>query len=204
LLYAPLADRLKGYILLQLQSRGEAWYVIPTESKRTYLANGETAYAVMSKLGLGITNANLKKIPVGLDSRIVDTDSDGDGLGDKLEEGLKTNPHNIDSDADGYDDFDEVTHDYSPLGKEKNIYDQSLVNNLKGTILLQVEEKGQAWYVHPVNGRRYYMKDGPSAYEIMRFLSLGITNTDLSQIPVSSFSAGVPTTIGSRCNTDCS
>jgi chitodextrinase len=194
---APLADRLKGYILLQVQSRGEAWYVIPTESKRTYLANGETAYAVMSKLGLGITNANLKKIPVGLDSRIVDTDSDRDGLGDKLEEGLKTNPNNIDSDGDGYDDFDEVTHDYSPLGKEKNIYDQSLVNSLKGKILLQVEEKGQAWYVHPVNGRRYYMKDGPSAYEIMRFLSLGITNTDLSQIPVSSFSAGVPTTIGS-------
>ncbi len=189
---APLADRLSGYILLQVQSHGEAWYVIPTEAKRTYLANGETAYAVMSKLGLGITNNNLKKIPVGIDSRIVDIDSDGDGLGDKLEEGLKTKPNNIDSDGDGFDDFDEVTHDYNPLGKEKNIYDQALINRLKGKILLQVEEKGQAWYIHPVNGHRYYMKDGPSAYEIMRFLSLGITNDNLNQIPVSSFSAGVP------------
>ncbi len=189
---APLADRLKGYILLQVQSHGEAWYVIPSESKRTYLANGETAYAIMSKLGLGIKNADLKKIPVGIDSRIIESDSDGDGLGDKLEEGLKTNPYNIDSDGDGYSDFDEVTHDYSPLGKEKNIYDQALVNRLRGKILLQVEERGQAWYINPVNGRRYYMKDGPSAYEIMRFLSLGITNTDLTQIPVSNFSAGVP------------
>ncbi len=192
---APLADRLKGYILLQVQSRGEAWYVIPSESKRTYLANGQVAYSIMSKLGLGITNANLQKIPVGIDSRIVDIDSDGDGLGDKLEEGLKTNPNHTDSDGDGYDDFDEVTHDYSPLGKAKNVYDQALVNRLKGKILLQVEEKGQAWYVHPVNGRRYYMKDGPSAYEIMRFLSLGITNADLSQIAISSFSAGLPNTV---------
>lgn len=190
---APLADRLKGYILLQVQSHGEAWYVIPSESKRTYLANGETAYGIMSKLGLGIKNSDLQKIPVGIDSRIVDIDSDGDGLGDKLEEGLKTNPNNIDSDGDGYDDFDEVTHDYNPLGKEKNIYDQALINRLKGKILLQVEEKGQAWYINPVNGHRYYMKDGPSAYEIMRFLSLGITNDNLNQIAVSNFNIGTPT-----------
>lgn len=198
---APLADRLKGYILLQVQSHGEAWYVIPSESKRTYLANGETAYVIMSKLGLGIKNADLKKIPVGIDSRIIESDSDGDGLGDKLEEGLKTNPYNIDSDGDGYSDFDEVTHDYSPLGKEKNIYDQALINRLRGKILLQVEEKGQAWYINPVNGRRYYMKDGPSAYEIMRFLSLGISNTDLTQIPVSNFSAGVPTSSDTQAPT---
>ncbi len=191
---APLADRLKGYILLQVQSHGEAWYVIPNETKRTYLADGPAAYNAMSKLGLGITNANLKKIPVGIDSRIVDIDSDGDGLGDKLEEGLKTNPNNIDSDGDSFSDYVEVVNDYNPLGKEKNVYDQALINRLKGKILLQVEEKGQAWYIHPVNGHRYYMKDGPSAYEIMRFLSLGITNDNLNQIPVSSFSTVVPTT----------
>jgi chitodextrinase len=189
-----LSDRLGGYILLQVQSHGEAWYVIPTEAKRTYLADGPAAYNAMSKLGLGITNTNLKKIPVGIDSRIVDIDSDGDGLGDKLEEGLKTSPNNIDSDGDSYSDYQEVINDYSPLGKEKNVYDQALINRLKGRILLQVEEKGQAWYINPVNGHRYYMKDGPSAYEIMRFLSLGITNDNLNQIPVSSFSAGVPTT----------
>lgn len=191
---ASLAERLRGYILLQVQSYGEAWYVIPTESKRVYLANGQVAYNVMSKLGLGITNANLNKIPVGLESRFVETDSDGDGLGDKLEEGLKTDPYDVDSDNDGYDDYDEVSHDYSPLGKPKNVYDYQLVNRLKGRILLQVEERGQAWYVHPVTGRRYYMKDGDSAYQIMRYLSLGITNQDLNNIPVSTTNfGGTPT-----------
>jgi hypothetical protein len=58
----------------------------------------------------------------------------------------------------------------------------SLTERLEGKILLQVEERGEAWYVH--NGLRYYMKDGATAYEMMRFFSLGITNKDLEQIPV--------------------
>ncbi len=55
-------------------------------------------------------------------------------------------------------------------------------NRLKGKILLQVEEHGEAWYVHPETCRRIYMKDGDAAYSIMRFLSLGITNADLWKI----------------------
>ncbi|MCX6746130.1 MAG: SH3 domain-containing protein, partial [Candidatus Parcubacteria bacterium] len=39
---------------------------------------------------------------------------------------------------------------------------------LKGYILLQVQEHGEAWYVNPTNFKRYYMKDGPTAYEMMR------------------------------------
>jgi len=31
------------------------------------------------------------------------------------------------------------------------------------------------------------MKDGPAAYQIMRFLSLGITNDDIRKIDVGSF-----------------
>jgi len=53
---------------------------------------------------------------------------------------------------------------------------------LEGKILLQVESRGEAWYIH--EGKRYYMKNGQQAYEIMRFLLLGITNSDLRQIPV--------------------
>ncbi len=55
-------------------------------------------------------------------------------------------------------------------------------NRLKGKILLQVEEHGEAWYVHPDTCRRIYMKDGEAAYAIMRFLSLGITNSDLLKL----------------------
>jgi hypothetical protein len=60
--------------------------------------------------------------------------------------------------------------------------DNSLANRLKGKIVLQVESRGEAWYIDPSDGKRYYMRDGEAAYQIMRFRSLGITNTDLSKI----------------------
>lgn len=58
-------------------------------------------------------------------------------------------------------------------------------NRLAGEILLQVESVGEAYYVDPVKCRAIYMADGAAAYEIMRFLGLGITNEDLAKIPVS-------------------
>lgn len=60
--------------------------------------------------------------------------------------------------------------------------DYNLVERLKGRILLQVEEKGEAWYVNPDDGIRYYLKDGPTAYKLMRQFALGISNEDLSKI----------------------
>lgn len=63
--------------------------------------------------------------------------------------------------------------------------DTKLRDRLKGKILLQVESKGEAWYIY--NGKRYYMKNDHQAYQIMRFLSLGITNNDLAKIEVGEF-----------------
>jgi hypothetical protein len=60
--------------------------------------------------------------------------------------------------------------------------DLGLADKLKGRIVLQVESRGEAWYINPADGKRYYMKDGDSAYEIMRFLSLGITDANLEAI----------------------
>jgi uncharacterized protein YkwD len=51
-----------------------------------------------------------------------------------------------------------------------------------GYILLQVESHGEAWYVDPVSGNRYYMKDGPTAYEMMRTFGLGMTEADYVQL----------------------
>lgn len=53
-----------------------------------------------------------------------------------------------------------------------------------GRILLQVEEHGEAWYVVPEIEQRYYLRDGDAAYEALRLFGLGITNDDLSKIPV--------------------
>ena len=58
-----------------------------------------------------------------------------------------------------------------------------IANRVKGSILLQVEQHGEAWYVHPEKCRRIYMEDGNSAYEIMRYLSLGISKSDLEKMP---------------------
>ncbi len=179
-----LVNRLNGYILLQVQNAGQAWYVDPKTDLKYYLPDGTAAYSALRKFGLGITNADLSKIPVGIESRFQDTDTDGDGLPDKLEEGLGTNPNNPDSDGDGYSDLTEVQTGYNPLGSGKLTFDTTLANRVKGKIVLQVQSKGEAWYINPKDGKRYYMKDGGAAYQIMRFLSLGITNSDLRTIPV--------------------
>ncbi len=179
-----LVNRLKGRILLQVEKAGQAWYVDPVSSKKYYLKDPDTAFAALRKFGLGITNADLAKIPVGIEERFVGKDSDGDGLPDKLEEGLETDPNKADSDGDGFSDGEEIKQGFNPLGSGKLTVDTSLVNRLKGRILLQVEKAGQAWYVNPADGKRYYLKDGQAAYDIMRFLSLGITNNDLRKIGV--------------------
>jgi hypothetical protein len=70
----------------------------------------------------------------------------------------------------------------SLMGSVKS--NSQLVNRLKGKILLQVENHGEAWYVNPVDGKRYYMANGGAAYQIMRNLSLGISNSNLRKISV--------------------
>ena len=59
---SDLSNRLKGKILLQVESRGEAWYVEPKTGERCYMANGDEAYNIMRNLGVGITNKDLERI----------------------------------------------------------------------------------------------------------------------------------------------
>ncbi len=127
-----LAKELSGRILLQVQSYGRAWYVEPVSQQRYYLRDGDEAYNLMRTLGLGISNADLAKIP-------------------------------------------------TTVGQKS---DNQLVNRLKGRILLQVQDRGQAWYVNPVDGLRYYLADGQAAYNLMRSMGLGITTDDLATITI--------------------
>lgn len=136
-----LFERLRGYILLQVESLGEAWYVHPDNAERYYMKDGSTAYNMMRSFGLGITDEDLMEIP--------DVASPDDMLG-------ATNYCGVSFIAD----------------------------SVKGKILLQVQQHGEAWYVHPDTCRRIYMKDGDAAYSIMRYLSLGITNNDLDSISI--------------------
>jgi len=57
--------------------------------------------------------------------------------------------------------------------------------NLSGRILLQVQDKGQAYYVNPANLKLYYLGRPTDAFSVMRSLGLGISNVNLNQIPLS-------------------
>ena len=177
-----LVERLRGKILLQVEENGEAWYVDEVSSQKYYLRDGESAHAALQVFGLGITDLDLTHIPIGLDSRFEALDTDGDGLADKLEEALGSDPLRSDTDGDGFEDGEEIENGYSPLDTGQYAIDPALVSSLEGKILLQVESRGEAWYMH--EGKRYYLGSGQQAYQIMRFLSLGITNEDLRKISV--------------------
>ncbi|MCB1676948.1 MAG: hypothetical protein KDI01_11700 [Halioglobus sp.] len=64
----------------------------------------------------------------------------------------------------------------------KTVIDPKLVDKLKGYILLQTQAHGEAWYVHPVTGKRYYMQNGSVAYQMMRSFGLGVAETDYMKI----------------------
>jgi len=127
------SDIVRGRILLDVEQNGEAWYVYPPSLERHYLGRPADAFAIMSELGLGISNADLERIPTGQEP--------GEG-------------------------------------------DLALRERVSGRILLQVEENGEAWYVYPVNTRRYFLGRPADAFEIMNNLGLGITSANLAHIPI--------------------
>jgi hypothetical protein len=51
-----MSERLRGRILLQVESHGEAWYVNPDSQKRFYLGRPADAFRVMREQGIGISN----------------------------------------------------------------------------------------------------------------------------------------------------
>lgn len=124
---------LSGRILLQVEERGEAWYVNPLDAKRYYLGLPADAFSLMRSLGLGASD-----------------------------------------------------HDIGSFQLSK------APSRLAGRILLQVQDKGQAFYVNPLDLKLYYLGRPNDAFYVMRSLGLGITNNDLAKIPVSSSSAIPP------------
>ncbi len=56
--------------------------------------------------------------------------------------------------------------------------DLSLASRLSGRILLQVEDKGQAWYVNPLDLKRHYLGRPDDAFALMREMGLGVSEND--------------------------
>jgi hypothetical protein len=63
-----VTDATRGYIVLDVERDGAAWYVDPVSSNRRSLGRPDEAFAVMRGLGLGITNADLASIPTETDA----------------------------------------------------------------------------------------------------------------------------------------
>ena len=181
-----LAQKLSGRILLQVQSHGEAWYLNPANYKKYYLDRPADAFNLMRNLGIGITDANLKKIPIGF-MEYNGQDDDNDGLVNRLENALGTNPNKKDTDNDGYNDESEIKMNYDPLSTSSLMIDKNFVNQNLGKIFLQIEKLGEAWYVNPADQKRYYLGRPADAFTIMRQLCLGITNNNLDLITTGYF-----------------
>ncbi|MCK5061701.1 CAP domain-containing protein [Candidatus Parcubacteria bacterium] len=169
---------LSGRILLQVEQNGEAWYVNPITFEMYFLSRPMDAFQIMREQGIGITNKDLNKIPIGL-LKNTSRDSDNDGLGDALENSIGTDIHSNDSDADSFNDWAEVKSAYNAIGKGVMPIDLAFSAKQNGRIFLQVESRGEAWYVNPGDNKRYFLGRPADAFEVMRSLGLGISDQDL-------------------------
>ncbi len=177
-----LINKLKGKILLQVEDNGEAWYVNPYTEERYFLGRPKDAFDIMKKLGVGVTEEDIWKIPMS-EEVLTGKDTDGDGLPDTMEDALGTNRDKEDTDGDGYSDKNEILSGYNPKNNNKLYINTEFAQKQAGKILIQAEKNGEAWYVNPDNNKRYFLGRPKDAFEVMRNLGLGITNKNLAKIP---------------------
>ncbi len=115
--------------------------------------------------------------------------------GSKFNVEISLNPKYLISDKTSFSlagaDFNAVTSDSvgsSDLDSNSNSNPGSspstgsLSSRLKGRILLQVQDKGQAWYLNPADGKRYSLGRPEDAFNVMRQLALGVSNSSFFNI----------------------
>lgn len=176
-----LYNQLRGRIIIVPDRRGEAFYVDPNSLAVFPLGFYDNAFKVLLSHGEGVSNANIKKIQAGvLDMHGLDLDSDG--LSDKFEDAIGTDVHNFNTDGDVYSDYWEITRGYSPLGSGKYPINYQYAKQQAGKILLQTQNNGEAWYVNPGNGKRYFLGSKFDANDVMRKLSVGLSNSDFNRL----------------------
>ena len=180
---STIYSSLKGKIILRVEENGEAYYVNPKKEEALYLGRPADAFNLFRGEGIGITNSNLDKIPVGLSRFMSGVDTDGDDLPDNLEIALATDGSMADTDGDGYSDYAEVASGNDPNGAGPMSFDPSFAKAQVGKIFLQVERNGEAWYVDTSDYKRYYLGTPEAAFDIMRSLGLGISETNFSSLP---------------------
>jgi len=180
---SALSDRLKGKIIIKVEDDGKAYYINPTTKYSHYLGRPADAFSVMREQGIGIKNVDISNIPVAL-SNLSGNDADGDGLPDKFEDAIGTDVNSPDTDGDGFSDKQELEGNFDPkkAGGAKQEINNDFAGKQKGKILLQVEQNGEAWYINPEDGKRYFLGRPADAFQVMRNLGLGISNENFDKL----------------------
>lgn len=65
----------------------------------------------------------------------------------------------------------------------ESLLNKTAPQRLAGRILLQVEDKGQAYYINPLTLKLFYLGRPADAFALMRQQALGISNQNLARIP---------------------
>ncbi len=148
-----LYEYLKGRIVIKTEDKGRAFYIHPNNKSIYSLGRPEDAYKIIKEQGVGITNNDLNKIPVGTPG---------------------SSEHNY-SDDDLFNILKDIIN-------AKIHEDKDFAIKHSGVIFLQIEERGRAWYVNPGDLKRYFLGRPEDAFFIMQKLGYGISNSDFNKL----------------------
>ncbi|MBL7057821.1 hypothetical protein ISS03_00645 [Patescibacteria group bacterium] len=176
-----LAEKLSGQILINTENDGELWYVDPTTNKRLYLDSADFAYTLLRSRAISTSAQSINGLPMGL-LNVTDTDTDSDGISDRLEKIIGGNVYSVDTDNDGFDDKNEVLSNYNLNGSGKKMLDSTLIDSFRGYFILNVDDSDSVWYISPRDSRRYFI-GGPLDFSaVVKQLAIGINLQDLGEI----------------------
>lgn len=177
--YASINNsKLQGKLLLQVESRGEIWYVNPKDGKRYFLNNFQDIDYLIEKNTIDFGNIPIEYLPYE------GQDTDRDGLIDNFEIIIGSDPNNIDTDNDGYDDYTEIINNYNPLKSYEKLNYFKNIQLISGKIFKDKNDKNVFWYINPTTQKKVFISNEKDLLLIKKKLSLGIKNQDLFKIVI--------------------
>lgn len=142
---------------LRQASEGQTELINKYQEFRVQLGTADAnIYSFLLNFSTGVSSDDIAKIPLA-EYNFGGEDTDGDGLSDIIEESFGTSKDNRDSDGDGYTDKEELLNGYDPMGVSSLPLDPAFVDDTSGLILIQAEQNGEAWYISPKDGKRYFL-----------------------------------------------